>query len=126
MPPARRQPRIKGLADRGAQAEQRAAEFLEHHGLLLQQRNYRCRYGEIDLIMRDGPTLVFVEVRLRSHAGFGGPAVSIDSIKQGKLLRTAQHYLAALRQVPPCRFDAVLFHGDEGVAVEWIKNAFAG
>lgn len=124
MPPVHPQPRTKGLANRGAQAEQRAAVFLRHHGLVLQQQNYRCRYGEIDLIMRDGATLVFVEVRLRSHAGFGGPAASIDSIKQGKLLRTAQHYLADLRQIPPCRFDAVLLHGDEEATVEWIKNAF--
>ncbi len=108
----------------GAQAEQRAAEFLQRHGLALLERNYRCRYGEIDLIMQDGPALVFVEVRLRSSAGFGGAAASIGADKQGKLLRSAQHYLSALKRIPPCRFDALLLHSADGTRVEWIKNAF--
>lgn len=110
----------------GARAEQQAAQFLRQHGLLLLRQNYRCRYGEIDLIMRDGTTLVFVEVRLRSRSDFGGAAASIGSTKQARLLRTAQHYLAALRNTPPCRFDALLLHGPDGANIEWIKNAFTG
>lgn len=109
---------------RGAQAEQHAADFLQQHGLTLLQRNYRCRYGEIDLILQDGATLVFAEVRMRSNNDFGGAAASIDQAKQQKLIRSAQHYLAALPQTPPCRFDALLLHGPDGTEVEWLRNAF--
>ncbi len=109
----------------GAQAEQTAARYLQQHGLQLVQANYRCRFGEIDLILRDGSTLVFAEVRLRSRGDFGGAAASIDAHKQGKLIRTAQHYLSGLSHIPPCRFDALLLVAPEGVAgIEWIKNAF--
>ncbi len=111
---------------KGAQAEQLAAEFLQRCGLGLLQRNFRCRYGEIDLIMRDGATLVFVEVRLRGSNDFGGAAASITAEKQGRLLRTAQHYLSALRHSPPCRFDAVLMRNADGAGIEWVKNAFGG
>ncbi len=110
---------------RGAQAEQLAAQFLQRHGLALLQQNYRCRCGEIDLVMRDGATLVFVEVRLRSRADFGGAAASIGRTKQGRLVRTAQHYLSTLRSIPPCRFDTVLLHSADGHEIEWVKNAFA-
>lgn len=109
---------------RGAQAEQLAADFLRNNGLALLQRNYRCRFGEIDLIMQDGATVVFVEVRLRSRAEFGGAAASIGMAKQGKLLTTARHYLSTLRSMPPCRFDAVLLHAADGSRIEWVKNAF--
>lgn len=108
----------------GAQAEDYAAQYLQQRGLTLLHRNYRCRHGEIDLIMRDGAALVFVEVRLRSRSDFGGPAASIGALKQGRLVRTAQHFLSTLRHTPPCRFDAVLLHDPTGEGVEWIKNAF--
>lgn len=84
-------------------------------------RNYRCRMGEIDLILEDRGTLVFVEVRLRSNAGFGGAAASITARKQDRLIRAAQHYLQQLRVLPPCRFDAVLLDGGR---MEWIRDAF--
>ena len=109
---------------RGAEAEQLAAVFLQRNGLALIQRNYRCRFGEIDLIMRDGGTLVFVEVRLRSSSEFGGAAASIGALKQGRLLRAAQHYLSTQRGSPSCRFDALLLHSADGTQIEWIKNAF--
>ncbi len=109
----------------GAQAEQLAARFLQQRGLSLVQQNYRCRHGEIDLIMRDGSTLVFVEVRLRSHRDFGGAAASITATKQAKLVHTAQHYLTTLRHTPPCRFDAVLLQSLEHADPEWLKDAFA-
>ncbi len=109
----------------GAQAEQAAANFLQAKGLLLLHRNYRCRFGEIDLIMQDGATLVFVEVRLRARDDFGGAAASIVASKQGKLLTTARHYLSTLRKIPPCRFDAVLLHSADGSRIEWVKNAFS-
>jgi len=109
------------VTDRGAQAEQQALRYLEGHGLKLVARNYRSRFGEIDLVMRDGAALVFVEVRLRTHAAFGGAAASIDARKQQRIIRTAQQYLTSLAQTPPCRFDAVLM-GEGGM--EWLRNAF--
>ncbi len=109
----------------GAQAEQTAARFLQQQGLRLIQANYRCRYGEIDLILKDGDTLVFTEVRMRSSKGFGGAAASIDARKQAKLIHTAQHYLSSLSSTPPCRFDAVLMATPDGAnGIEWVKNAF--
>lgn len=109
---------------KGAQAEKLAAQYLQQNGLALVQQNYRCRYGEIDLIMQDGTTLVFVEVRLRSRNDFGGAAASIDFAKQAKLVRSAQHYLSGLRKTPPCRFDAVLMRATDSARIEWLKNAF--
>ena len=109
----------------GAQAEQTAARWLQNHGLTLISTNYRCRFGEIDLILRDGNTLVFAEVRLRSRKDFGGAAASIDARKQSKLIRAAQHYLATLPVTPPCRFDALLLDTPDGNnEIEWLKNAF--
>ncbi len=106
----------------GAQAEQVAAQYLQRHGLTLVQTNYRCRFGEIDLILRDRETLVFAEVRQRSRSDFGGAVASIDSHKQQRLILTAQHYLASLPRLPPCRFDAMLL--DAAGNIEWVKNAF--
>jgi len=108
---------------RGEAAERFAATFLQDQGLKIMLRNYRCRFGEIDLIARDGKTLVFVEVRSRNTERFGGPAASITRAKRDKLLRSARHYLAHSSSVQPCRFDAVLIRGDPPV-VEWIRNAF--
>lgn len=109
---------------KGSEAERQAEEFLLQHKLVLLQRNYRCRFGEIDLIMRDGRTVVFVEVRMRASQFFGGAAASITLAKQRKLTCAARHYLASLRAQPPCRFDAVLLSGDGQSKVEWIRNAF--
>jgi putative endonuclease len=109
----------------GAQAEQTAARYLQRQGLRLLQSNYRCRFGEIDLILKEGETLVFAEVRLRSRSDFGGAAASIDARKQSRLVLAAQHYLAAVSPTPPCRFDAVLLTSAEGDAgIEWLKDAF--
>ncbi|MDD2699708.1 MAG: YraN family protein [Sideroxydans sp.] len=109
----------------GAQAEQTAAQYLQRHGLQLLQSNYRCRFGEIDLILKDRDTLVFAEVRLRSRSEFGGAAASIDARKQHKLILAAQHYLSSVSPVPPCRFDAILLSSAEGgEGIEWLKNAF--
>jgi putative endonuclease len=108
----------------GVLAEQWATRYLQRQGLKPLERNYRSRFGEIDLIMKDGATLVFVEVRLRRNGDFGGAAASIDAHKQQRLIRTAQHYLAGLPQTPPCRFDAVLMDNAEGRNVQWLRNAF--
>ena len=109
---------------KGSEAERCAEEFLLRHNLVLLQRNYRCRFGEIDLIMRDGITVVFVEVRMRGSQNFGGAVSSITLSKQRKLLRTARHYLLSLQAEPSCRFDAVLLSGSNKGKIEWIKNAF--
>lgn len=109
----------------GVQAEQLAAQYLQQQGLKLLQSNYRCRFGEIDLICQQKDVLIFVEVRLRNNASFGGAAASIDARKQAKLVRTAQHYLATLPHTPPCRFDAILMQSIDAHGIEWVKNAFA-
>jgi putative endonuclease len=106
----------------GQSAESRAAAYLHAHGLKLVARNWRCRFGEIDLIMQDGATLVFIEVRLRSRSDFGGAAASVNPAKQKRLLAAAHQYLATLKTLPPCRFDVVALSGN--AAPEWIKNAF--
>ncbi len=106
----------------GQSAESRAEAFLKTNGLTLVARNWRGRFGEIDLVMQDGSTLVFIEVRLRSRSDFGGAAASVTPAKQKKLLATARQYLAALKTLPPCRFDVVALSGDG--APEWIRNAF--
>lgn len=107
----------------GGEAELTAATFLQQQGLKLITSNYHCRFGEIDLIMRDGKTLVFVEVRLRSNASFGGAGMSITPAKQQKLARTAEHYLQQHGSTS-CRFDAVLMDKASVQHIEWIKNAF--
>ncbi len=115
------------MNNRGKAAEARAAQYLESRGLVIVERNYRSRYGEIDLIARDGATLVFVEVRARGSNRFGGAAASITAAKRAKLTRTALHYLAGAGRTPQCRFDAVLLAGtDDNAAVEWIRDAFGG
>jgi len=108
----------------GAQAEQWAAQYLQQQGLKLIEQNYRSRFGEIDLIMQDGEERVFVEVRLRANASFGGAAASIDHRKQQRIISTAQQYLAGLTRTPPCRFDAVLMSDAKGSGAQWLKNAF--
>lgn len=104
----------------GAIAEARAADYLTARGLSVIARNYRCRGGEIDLVCRDGASLVFVEVRLRTSRHFGGAAASITPAKQRRITLAANHYLAG-KPLPACRFDAVLFDGE---SIDWIRNAF--
>lgn len=108
----------------GAKAEQLAAAFLQRQGLKLVETNYRCRFGEIDLICHDRNTLVFVEVRLRGNDAYGGAAASITTSKQHKLVLAARHYLQRLRASPACRFDVVLLRGLRDNDIEWIRNAF--
>jgi putative endonuclease len=108
---------------KGEAAEQLAAAFLQRQGLKITHRNYRCRFGEIDLVAQDGKTLVFIEVRSRRSENFGGAAASITQNKRDKLLRTARHFLAHSRSTAPCRFDAMLIRG-EPPQIEWIRNAF--
>ena len=111
------------MSSRGAEAEAMAAAFLERKGLRVLARNYRCRLGEIDLVVRDGDTTVFVEVRQRASQAFGGAAASITAKKRGRLVRAARHYLSRLPTTPACRFDALLIEGDPP-RIDWIRNAF--
>lgn len=107
----------------GVLAENLALEHLRARGLELVARNHRCRQGEIDLVMRDGGTLVFVEVRLRGAGALVGAAESIDVHKQRRVIAAARHFLAA-RADEPCRFDCVVLDRPEAQAVRWIRNAF--
>ena len=111
------------MRERGRRAEDAAVIFLQQNGLNMVARNYQCRFGEIDIIARDGDALVFVEVRMRSGGAFGGAAASFTRAKQEKLLRTARHYLSGLARAPACRFDAVLIGGGNSPP-EWLKNVF--
>lgn len=109
-------------SESGAAAERLAAEFLEARGLLIVERNFRRRCGELDLIVRDGSTLVFVEVRLRRSRTFGGAAASITAAKRARLVRAAGLYLARLRETPNCRFDAVLLDALDVDRIEWLQD----
>ncbi len=107
----------------GRHAEELAADYLQQRGLRLVARNYSCRLGEIDLILTDGPVLVFAEVRLRRNPGYGGAAASITAAKRQRILRAARHYLSG-KQERPCRFDVVLLAALAMDRIEWIKDAF--
>ena len=87
----------------------------------LLERNYRCRRGEIDLVMRDADTLVFVEVRFRASTRYGTPAETVDIRKQRKLAAAAAHYLQYNPTNRLCRFDVVAVSGEH---IDWIRNAF--
>ncbi len=113
--------------DRHHWSEDIAAEFLQRQGLELLVTNYRNRTGEIDLIMIDDQTLVFVEVKQRRDSKFGRPEESVGMAKQAKLRRTAASYLQHhdRSQSWPCRFDVVAITGGPHAPVcRWIQNAF--
>lgn len=107
----------------GGAAEQRALEHLRAQGLELIERNYRSRWGEIDLVMDDDGVIVFVEVRYRRHAHFGGAVGSIDERKRRKIVHTAQDFLVRRRLGDrAARFDVVSVAGSD--RVDWIAGAF--
>lgn len=106
----------------GDAAESLAAGFLASRGLVIVERKFRCRGGEIDLVARDGNTLVFVEVRLRTSDAFGGARASITAAKRARMKLAARHYLARLTREPPCRFDAVLLDSLDRAHVEWLVD----
>ncbi|WP_456412322.1 YraN family protein [Thiolapillus sp.] len=106
---------------KGEAAEALARRWLQAQGLTFNEQNYRCKSGEIDLVMQDGETLVFVEVRYRSRREFGSAIDSITPAKQQKLLHAAQHYLQRFRHTPACRFDIIGI--DREHRVQWIRNA---
>ncbi|SFK30899.1 YraN family protein [Methylophaga sulfidovorans] len=112
--------------EKGQQIEKQVSSYLQKHGMRLIQQNYHCRGGEIDLIMKEKDTLVFVEVRFRKNARFGSALESVNSQKQTKIIHTAQHYIQTTS--PPYehyRFDVVaVTPADSSIQIEWIKNAF--
>ena len=113
--------------DAGAHYERAALAHLEHAGLSLVARNYHCRFGEIDLVMRDRGAIVFVEVRYRRSRGYGGGIDSVDASKQAKLVRAAAAFLADHPRLADatCRFDVLAIGGTpDAPAFDWRRNAF--
>ena len=114
---------------RGREAEKHALHYLKKRGLKLLRRNYACRLGEIDLIMKDDNHIVFVEVRLRKQKNCHGRAEeTINNHKRRKIIATAQHYIQKENNKAETgyRFDVVAMTDDntKKFAVKWIKNAF--
>jgi putative endonuclease len=107
----------------GDEGEQQALLHLQQAGLRLILRNFLCKGGEIDLIMQDGSSLVFVEVRKRASAQFGGALASVTPAKQKRMVHAAQVYLQKIHPTPPCRFDVVAIQDGE---IVWLKNVITG
>ncbi|OGR49394.1 MAG: YraN family protein [Elusimicrobia bacterium GWC2_65_9] len=105
----------------GKKAEDMAAEYLQAKGMIVIERNFRAKTGEIDLIARDADEIVFVEVRARASSGYGGAAASVDASKRRKVVRAASVWLAARGWDGPCRFDVVAVQGGR---LEHIPGAF--
>ena len=116
--------------ERGLEAEHACCEYLQQRGLKLLAKNYHGRRGELDLVMRENNTVVFVEVRFRKNTAFGGALESITSSKQEKLRVTAEQYLQQETRLKNGRFDVVAMtekvqnNGVGSYSFEWIKNAF--
>ena len=112
----------------GVQAEKLASKYLQRNGLRLIEKNFHCRFGEIDLIMQDknNSSLVFVEVRYRRSSKYGGAIASVGYHKQQKLRRSAESYLIKHKVTDSaCRFDILCINGNlNNPEIEWISNAF--
>ncbi len=110
----------------GNRAEALACRYLEHRGLRLLSRNFRCRRGEIDLIMQDGDSLVFVEVRYRQRTHFGHALETISQSKQSRLIHCARYYMKLNdHSHAPARFDVIAIEGrPDDLRIEWLADAF--
>jgi putative endonuclease len=111
----------------GARFEDIALAHAQRDGWRLLARNFNCRYGELDLVMRDGEIVVFVEVRYRQSQDFGGALDSVGASKRSRLARAASLYLQANPALTrsPCRFDVVAISGTlENPSIHWQRNAF--
>jgi putative endonuclease len=115
--------RLSRKQEQGRIWENAAMAYLQRHGLVLVEANFRCKLGEIDLIMREGATLVFVEVRQRAAGAQVGAAASIGPAKVRRIVRAAQVYLQRCARMPPCRIDVIAIDGER---IEWLKNAIDG
>ncbi len=112
---------------RGDAVESAALAHLQAHGLQLLARNAQSRGGELDLVMRDADVVVFVEVRYRASATYGGGAASVDAGKRRKLVHAARVFLARNASLAdaPCRFDVVAASGDPSAPrLDWLRDAF--
>ena len=107
----------------GKAGEQQALFYLREQGLTLVESNFCRPFGEIDLIMQDRLTLVFIEVRSRAPGRFGGAVASVTAKKQRRLILAAQAYLQRYKVLPVCRFDVVAIDAGK---VCWLKNVMAG
>ena len=114
---------LQASNSQGVKSEQQALLFLKQQGLTLICQNYLCKLGEIDLIMLDGNTLAFIEVRFRKNNDFGGALASVTNTKQRKIINTARHYLSQLDDEPYCRFDVIAIDSTKQQP-QWIKDAF--
>lgn len=105
--------------------EAAAARHLESHGLVVIERNAGFRVGEIDLVLADGDTVVFAEVRYRRGEGWGGAAASVDAGKRRRLVAAAQAWLARHPEAArrPCRFDVVAVGGPPPHRIDWLRDA---
>lgn len=106
----------------GEKSEQLANLFLTNQGLKTIDKNFRCKYGELDLIMRDDKTLVIVEVRFRKSNKYGGALESITHKKQSRIIAATNYYLLINKINSPIRFDVIAMSND--IDIQWIKNAF--
>lgn len=106
----------------GKRAEDKASDYLINKGLVLIARNFRCKVGELDLIMKDGETLVIVEVRYRKSDEYGSALESVTATKQAKIIAATHYYLSNSNTDRPVRFDVVAISGPG--KINWIKNAF--
>jgi putative endonuclease len=106
----------------GPRAEALAADYLVRQGLTIVARNFRTRFGEIDLIATDAGTLVFVEVRMRRSLRFGGALGSITAAKRARMIAAARGYLAMIGGEPACRFDAILMQRLDAASIEWRRD----
>jgi len=110
---------------RGEAIERLAAAWLAAHGLVLVAVNQHAKGGELDLVMRDGETLVFVEVRHRADSRHGHPLETVTPSKQRRLIRAARFYLHRNRLSCPCRFDVLAVTGlPPHLEYDWVANAF--
>ena len=119
----------RGLKNAGVgnHGEELAAAFLERGGLRIVERNFRCKGGEIDIVAKDGKTLVFIEVKSRKTLTYGVPQLAVTPFKQRQISKAALTWLAKNhRHDSPARFDviAILLNGDYQHQIEHIKNAF--
>jgi len=107
---------------RGENAEEQAHNFLINEGLKPVARNFRCKQGELDLIMRDGQALVIIEVRFRKSDRYGSAVESVTPSKQSRIIAATHIYLSTKKTDRPIRFDVVAISGNG--SINWIKNAF--
>jgi putative endonuclease len=110
----------------GRAAEALAREHLQDHGLRLIEQTWRGKRGELDLVMLDGDTVVFAEVRYRKHSAWGGAVESVDWRKRDKLIATATQFLQQEKRWAkhPCRFDVIAVGHGTPASLQWIRNAF--